>query len=424
VVLSALALVAARWVTFDDNLLRLQAEGVESVRWERRLLADTGRSALSALATAGTLEELRRKAEAFARLPTVARVDSILAVLPDRQADKLPLIRSLASTLAPLPATEPPAFTAAELLGPVESLGRRLAVAVREAPTPPPELRRLQALAERLGGALRRPPEPAAEAALATLQRELAQDFEQRVQRLQANLDARAVGVEDVPAALRRRHVGASGRFLMRIQPAIDVWPHDGATRFVGELRTVDAEVTGAPVVTYESIRLMKRGYLEGTVYAVLAVLVLTALMFRNPREVLAAALPLALGLCWTLGVMPLAGLSFDLGNVWSLPLLLGIAAEYGVTLVMRFRDAGPADLPAIPRATMLAILLNGLTTIAGFGSLLVAHHRGIFGLGLLLTIGTTASLVVALLVLPTLYGLAHPRRRRARPGDGGNVTA
>ncbi len=40
---------------------------------------------------------------------------------------------------------------------------------------------------------------------------------------------------------------------------------------------------------------------------------------------------------------------------------------------------------------------------MAGFASLMVAHHRGIFGLGLLLTIGTAASLVASLVVLPVL---------------------
>jgi predicted RND superfamily exporter protein len=64
-----------------------------------------------------------------------------------------------------------------------------------------------------------------------------------------------------------------------------------------------------------------------------------------------------------------------------------------------------------------MAVLVNGLTTIAGFGSLMVAHHRGVFGLGLLLTIGTTASLVAALVVLPVLLKAVSEMRaaRKAR---------
>ncbi len=315
--------------------------------------------------------------------------------------------------LTPLRVTPPPAFVPGELRAPADSLSRRLALAVTEASTPRPELQRLHALADRLRNGLRVALGPDARAALDALQRELALDFERQLHRLQANLDARAIGPADVPPAIRRRHVGVSGRFMMRIQPAIDVWQHAGSERFVGELRTVDPEVTGAPVITAESIRLMKRGYLEGTLYAMIGVLALTALMFRHVRDTLAALLPLSLGLCWTLGVMPLAGLSFDLANVWAVPLLIGTGAEYGVNLVTRFREARTAGVPALARSTVLAVLLNGLTTIAGFGSPLVAHHRGIFGLGLLLTIGAAASLVAALLVLPAVVNVAPPRPRQ-----------
>ena len=53
-----------------------------------------------------------------------------------------------------------------------------------------------------------------------------------------------------------------------------------------------------------------------------------------------------------------------------------------------------------------MAVAFNGLSTITGFGSLLVAHHRGIWSLGLLLTCGSLTSLVAALVVLPVLIRL------------------
>src|SRR5262249_3649205 len=56
--------------------------------------------------------------------------------------------------------------------------------------------------------------------------------------------------------------------------------------------------------------------------------------------------------------------------------------------------------------STALAVMVNGLTTITGFGCLLVAHHRGIWSLGLLLTIGSATSLAAALIVLPALIRL------------------
>jgi len=73
---------------------------------------------------------------------------------------------------------------------------------------------------------------------------------------------------------------------------------------------------------------------------------------------------------------------------------------------------------PVFARSTISAVALNGLTTIAGFGSLLVAHHRGIRSLGLLLTVGSLTSLVAALVVLPVLVGLFDRAAGIDRVGD------
>ena len=75
-------------------------------------------------------------------------------------------------------------------------------------------------------------------------------------------------------------------------------------------------------------------------------------------------------------------------------------------------REARTSGGPALARSTVLAVLLNGLTTIAGFGSLLVAHHRGIWSLGVLLVIGSAMTLTAALVVLPTLVHLGGERLR------------
>jgi len=64
-----------------------------------------------------------------------------------------------------------------------------------------------------------------------------------------------------------------------------------------------------------------------------------------------------------------------------------------------------------------MAVLVNGLSTVVGFGSLMIAHHQGVFGLGLLLTLGMITSLIAALVVLPVLLRMVQQMRlsRRAR---------
>src|SRR5262252_2709614 len=96
------SLVAIPWITFDYNLLNLQAKGTESVTWEKRILATTGRSGFNGLASAKTLEELRRKQEAFEKLPSVSDVDSVLRVIPDNQAEKIAIVKTFEPIVAPV----------------------------------------------------------------------------------------------------------------------------------------------------------------------------------------------------------------------------------------------------------------------------------------------------------------------------------
>ncbi|MBI2218206.1 MAG: MMPL family transporter [Candidatus Rokubacteria bacterium] len=413
VVLTLVAGWGLRSVEFDYNLLNLQAEGTESVVWEKRILATAGRSGFSALATANSLDELRRKHDAFSRLPSVSAVDSALMVIPDDQDEKRKIIADFAPIIRPVRVGRRLPVDIDRLIAAWETLKRRLDIAAGEAP--PGDAQRELHTASREAGRvivkLRQTDRQVSEPALTHLQAQLYRDFVRSFQRLQANAHPGPVGLDQLPAEIRTKFVSDRGRFLLQIHPAVDIWGREGATTFVSALRSVDPDVTGTPVITYEAIRLMERAYRQGVVYAVILVTIVTALVIRRLRETLLALLPLGLGMLWTMGLMDFFELKFTLGNVFGLPLVLGTAAEYGLNMTLRFMEDREHGGPLVARSTVMAVLVNGLTTIVGFGSLMLAQHRGIFGLGLLLTLGAAASLLAALVVLPVLLRLVAGRR-------------
>jgi len=403
--LAAVSVYAFGKVRFDYNLLNLQAKGTESVIWEKKILATSGRSGFAALSSATTLDELRRKQHAFRALPTVSEVDSTLLLIPDDQPEKQKIIHDFAPIVAPVRVTRPQPVDIDRLLTALETLKRRFDIAAGETP-PGDTQRRLATLRDdiaQLVVRLRQTDRAVSEPALAFLQRQIYRDFVTSFQRLQANLNPRTVGLADVPPEIRRKFISDRGHFLLQIHPAVDIWDRDGATHFVNDLRTVDPEVTGTPVITHEAIRLMERAYKQGTVYAIVLVSGLTFLMLRRIRETLLALSPLALGMTWTAGLMWLFDVKLNLGNIFGIPLILGAAAEFGLNIVMRFIEGRDHGGPLVARSTIMAVFVNGLTTMVGFGSLMLAAHRGIYGLGLLLTLGMFASLVAALVVLPVL---------------------
>jgi uncharacterized protein len=415
-VVTAASALALPWVGFDYNLLNLQAKGTESVAWEKRILATTGRSGFNALASADSLEELRRKQTAFERLPSVSEADSVLRLIPEGQSDKIQIIKSLDPLVGPVRVSRSNPVDLDRLTQTVRDLKRRFDIGATEATRPlPEEISQLREQSGRLLERLARTDREVAEPALTHLQAQLYRDFVDKFYSLQRNLRPRPITLTDVPDEMRRKFIGASGRFLIHVHPKVDIWEREGAEQFVRELRSVDADVTGAPIITFEAIRLMERAYLQGTVYAFVLVGALTFCMLRRTRETLLALLPLALGLVWTVGVMWLFDLRFNLANVWGLPLIIGTSAEFGLNVVMNYMEGREHGGPLVTRSTVMAVILNGLTTIVGFGSLMISRHQGIYGLGLLLTVGATCALIASLVVLPVVLRLLpHPAAQPA----------
>jgi uncharacterized protein len=55
-------------------------------------------------------------------------------------------------------------------------------------------------------------------------------------------------------------------------------------------------------------------------------------------------------------------------------------------------------------------VLVKGLTTMIGFGTLMISSQRGLAGLGLCLTLGVGCCLLASLVLLPVVLQLLSPR--------------
>ena len=71
-----------------------------------------------------------------------------------------------------------------------------------------------------------------------------------------------------------------------------------------------------------------------------------------------------------------------------------------------RLHAKDPAHYPDDNHKPEIAIALDGLTAIAGFGSLMLANHQGIKSLGQVMSVGIAACMIAALMVLPALLRL------------------
>jgi hypothetical protein len=410
-----LSLLVLGKIGTDFNLLRLQSARNESVIWAERIFASTRRSVLMGEIMADSLPDVARKATALSRLPSVEKVDSILSVLPADQEHKLALIQELRPLLAEMTLQRPD--TEAVDLAALSITLQHLSAKLEEGDEVPhssaeeglrQELRETRQLIERF---LQRTQELAVadvQAALSTFQQELRHDLSDKLTLLQRNLEAQPVTIQDLPPELRTRYVGKTGKFRLFVFPREDVWEPQPLARFVRDLQAVDADALGAPVTNFEYMETIKEGYSKASVYAMTGIVFLTFLMFRGALSTLLALVPLLVGSVWTLGMMVLFGVQFNMANLLFLPLIIGIGIDNGVHIVHSFRATGKYEGESVPlaRSTAKAITLAALTTIVGFGSLMISSHRGIHSLGLLVALGVGSVLIASLTTLPSLLAM------------------
>jgi uncharacterized protein len=431
--LTLAALVLLPMPRFDYNLLNLQARGTESVDWEYRLLAGADRSSWYATSVASSLDELYRKKSQFAALPTVERVESLAGVLPANQAERLALVKELEPVVEALPGMggdlEP--IDVAELGVVLDKIRFKLQRPPTSwDPTKRPseatlsEARQaLLTLQERLQTM---PPETV-QRLLIPWQHALVADFADKLDVLRRNVSpAGPITLEDVPSYVRERFVGQSGRYLLQIFARDNIWERQPMEAFVTQLQAIDADVTGAPIVAFYSIRQMQQGYLRGGLYALLVIAGITLLDFRRLKPTLLTLLPLGLGALWIAPWMGLLGMQFNMANLVVFPLFMGMAIDCGVHLVHRALETPETAASPLASSTGKAVFVSGLTTMVGFGSLLVARHAGVFSLGLLLTLAIGCNLAAAFVVLPLVLHLlpaGSPSAVAVFPGEPGEKT-
>jgi predicted RND superfamily exporter protein len=256
---------------------------------------------------------------------------------------------------------------------------------------------------------------PAA-ARLGAYQKALLSDIRDTFAALQTQDNSAPLRIEDLPAALRDRFVGVTGKYLLMVYPRDDVWKREVQKRFIKDVQKVDKNVTGTPVQLYHYTELLKSSYEQAAKYSLIAIALLVFFHFRSPLSLALALVPVAVGFLWLGGLMGYLGVPLNPANIMTLPLVIGIGVTNGIHILNRFAEEQSPNILA--RSTGKAVLVSGLTAIAGFGSLILAQHRGIRSLGYVMSAGLATCMIAGLTILPALLNLILRYENKKRPSD------
>lgn len=454
-------------VKYDYNLMNLQAEDLESVKIQKRIVQESDNCLLFAVSVANSPEQALEMKQKFEALPEVQRVEEVASVMPKHPATETELlVQGVEVLLANLPAEMPPPHMANpdQLYETISKLAVQLngsnfpgAAEVSE------QLLQFQEHLDKL-------PIMQQTAVLTEYQQRMTADLLMRLRGLKAVADSKSVEVQDLPAALVSRFVSKQGKWLLQIYPKKEIWDIEPLQKFIADVRSVDPDVTGVPLQNYEASRQIRTSYETVAFYALLAsyfVLLIDFLSWRHTFLGLVAplggVLALAGGLVWlgrpidlhvlslayvlmTLTLVafldlagfcnillsllpPVAGALLTMGtlgalhvdlnpaNLIILPLILGIGVDNGVHVMHDFRLQKLGDYRTSP-SLINALFLTSMSNMAGFASMILAPHRGLRSIGLVLTIGVASCLFISAVLLPALLTLWSRLHYRLHAGS------
>lgn len=410
-----LGIVLIPKIEFDYAVESLLPQNVDSVKGMKIMDSRTDFSMNYSIALADSLESAETLRKRFESLDTVSRAEALSMFIPTGQKKRIAALRTISAAIK-----EPANRALSGISEHLGNLGKTNAKILAESLTEFGDgMEDLMFDAKRAG---RPEAEPllelvrktrAAQATVAAsgdddraraLEHTIFDGLKRGMDVLTTAIDDRGFTIADLPKAVRGRYLSQDGKhFAVIVFPKGDIGNIDFFERHVAELKSVSSDITGHPITHLDFTHMVHRGFKDAVILSAIAVVLLILLDLRSPGGLALSLVPVLMGLGWTMVALWALKLKFNYANLMALPILIGTGVDYGAHLAHRAKQEG--NIREAARTTGRAIALTGLTTLIGFGSLLLGQHWGVRSLGMILVIGIASSLVAALVVIPAIVG-------------------
>jgi hypothetical protein len=425
VVISIASILSLPRLRFDYNLLHLQNQSADSVRSLYEVMDasknDQGGqvSTIYASVVADNIDQARDLSRKLSALPLVARVDSLLNLVPEHQEEKIPVIQRIVTAATALQ-IKPSTGKAVDIPKARQDIASLLSQA-KEGLVQAKGYENVSKIAKQAVAAfstmipaLDQAGKALNSAPVATIQERFSASSNGAFSRMQRNLELlktqkadRGLALSDIPPQLQRLYLAPNGKILLQVYGKNDLWEWEPDKEFVRAILAVAPKATGTPVLNYYGTDLLRVSYLWASVWAFLAIVVLIFLHFQSFKYLLLTLTPLVLAVLWRTGAMVWLGLDFNPANIVTLPLIIGIDVAFGVYIIDRYREDGGFRI--FSESTGKAIIMSSLTSFFGFSSLLISQFQGMFSIGQLMSLGLAIGLVTAIFILPQILVLLKP---------------
>jgi predicted RND superfamily exporter protein len=168
--------------------------------------------------------------------------------------------------------------------------------------------------------------------------------------------------------------------------------------------------LTGTAIVSANGTKYMVINLLTSLLFAILAISILMALLFRSARMVLVSLIPNLIPLLFTAGVMGWFGIPLKSSTLLVFSIAFGISVDDTIHYLAKYRlelkskqwDLKQCVIMAI-REAGLGMFYTSIVLFCGFITFTFSQFGGTKALGLLVSLTLLVAMITNLVVLPTL---------------------
>jgi hypothetical protein len=252
--------------------------------------------------------------------------------------------------------------------------------------------------------------------------------------------DLQPITLEGLPPGLQARLAERNGELgrLISIRPApqLDEWNGRDLIRFGNAVRRLELRgepvrrpdgtlapgptetitTSGASVIFADIVASIERDGPIVTLVAAGGLIVMVLLLVGRNRRAAAVLLSTAAGSLLMVAVCATAGIKVNFLDFVALPITLGLGIDYAINIAHRHDHEDIPDPLTTLRTSGSAVFVCSLTTIIGYGSLLVSDNLAIRGFGTASLIGEVTCVFTALVLVPAILAFSLRAPRSARP--------
>jgi len=170
-------------------------------------------------------------------------------------------------------------------------------------------------------------------------------------------------------------------------------------------------------LITSEFVTILKDNFNKLVIISISFVFIILLIAYGRIELTIITMIPMIFSWIWTVGIMGILGIEFNIFNIIILTFIFGLGIDYSIFimrgLLMEYKY-GAHDIASYK----VSVILSGITTLLGIGVLIFAAHPALRSIATMSIIGILSVIFITFTLLPAIFKwlVTYKSGHRSRP--------